>query len=270
MPESRINNVTAINAHVVVPSIFMFTLTDPTRREDLREGRDYGIGFALAKRIKKNLRLVQPLSPCKDYLNDVVYSEHTGKDYSAHGLKATKQGIFEDGAGFLVFGICHYPRGSPYRGFNDDLDYLDEHLDELRAFISFFEVNFKLTVPSVFHKIKDNRFLCITTPFWYAATYKISLLSSLIRMAVEGKYGVDPERPTDPLGFIANCQTSDWGNRNRVTAKVKMMMDGIIPKQDFTEGFDAHESGICNFLFPSESRDNLKQEDEDDDQLPDA
>src|SRR5687768_15710647 len=83
------------------------TLVDKQDRSVLCEGRNYGIGFAFCKRTGDVLETVQPVSPCKDYLNDVVYSEHSGQPFSAWGLRTSKKNIFyADEGAYVLFQVC--------------------------------------------------------------------------------------------------------------------------------------------------------------------
>ena len=73
------------------------TITEKHDRNVLIEGRSSGMGFAMLKKDKTNYETVNPLSPCKDYLNEVVFTENTGYPTKAHGLDyKEKLDIFKD------------------------------------------------------------------------------------------------------------------------------------------------------------------------------
>lgn len=56
----------------------------PFNRSYLEEGRDYGLGFSLVKKITSTkYKPLIPLTACKDYLNDICHSEEYN---SVHGL----------------------------------------------------------------------------------------------------------------------------------------------------------------------------------------
>jgi len=55
-------------------------------RSILVEGRSYGMAFAF---INKKYETVHPISPCKDYMNDIVWAENTGKYCGVYGLSYT-------------------------------------------------------------------------------------------------------------------------------------------------------------------------------------
>lgn len=51
---------------------------DDQDRTELNEGRDYGMGFGFCiKKDENEFHTVMPISPCKDYVNDVIFIEKT-------------------------------------------------------------------------------------------------------------------------------------------------------------------------------------------------
>jgi len=59
----------------------MKILEAPYDRSELNEGRDYGIGFSVLKADSaNNLKPLFPFTACKDYLNDFIYVEQSGKN----------------------------------------------------------------------------------------------------------------------------------------------------------------------------------------------
>lgn len=57
------------------------------KRKSLNEGRDYGIGFSILKKINNNnYETYLPFTACRDYLNDFSYVEYTKKEIgNIHG-----------------------------------------------------------------------------------------------------------------------------------------------------------------------------------------
>lgn len=66
------------------------------KRSTFAEGRNSGMGFAFAKREGSVFNASQPLSACKDFLNDEVWSEVTGNPYKMYGQKSFKKDLFTD------------------------------------------------------------------------------------------------------------------------------------------------------------------------------
>ncbi len=220
------------------------TLVDKQNRGKLSEGRNYGIGFAFAKREGDVLSLVGPISPCKDYLNDQVYSEATGKPFYAHGYNASKTGCFEGGFGYLVMGIMPYNRGSNYSGQDGETAWMAANLPALESFVNAWEVLFKVEGRTEFVELEANRYVATIPLFWTEGTYLISLLTLLIRIAVEMKY-----KAGDVVAFIKDCGTGDSSHVSSIMPKIQVMLGGKIPKQTFTETSGWHDRGICGYNF---------------------
>lgn len=234
-----------------------FEFIELDTRKKLAEGRDYGVGFTHAKRKDTQLVAIQALSPCRDYINDVIYSEVTGKTYSAHGQDSKREGIFEDGNSYLIFGVCKRGRELyEYDGYKRDYDSLAANYKTLQKFINYFEKSFNIKQKSVILKLKENRYVCISSLFWADATYKASLLSFLLRVGIYYEAG-------NPMEYLDNFSQNDSDKMlyNSFKSKLKLMLGGFFPKQDLNSLTNVHNTGIVTFKFGSEPiQDNLKKE----------
>lgn len=210
-------------------------------RSCLSEGRQHGIGFGFAKKEGDTLTLVQPISPCKDYLNDVVWSEATGKPYQIYGLKTTKQDIFSEGIGWLVFGVCKYKAGADYGSFDKDSAALDANILNIQSAINWFEDKMGVQESSVL-KLEDNRFVVVAPKFWVESTYRISLYSLIIRAALHFKGG-------DILDYLYKLEDADRYIFNGIKPKIESMLAGKIPVQDMSKVTSPHGLGILGFQF---------------------
>ena len=115
------------------------TIVDKEDRMILQEGRGMGMGFAFLKFEDGVYKTVQPISPCKDYLNDVVYSEATGKVCTVYGLKYNKKDIFNQGKAFIAMSMCPYNGGSKYPTYDKDVVDLKGNIENIQSFINFYE-----------------------------------------------------------------------------------------------------------------------------------
>lgn len=224
-----------------------YTLVDNTKRSVLIEGRDYGLGFGFCKRIKDELHVINPISPCKDYMNDVVFSEKTGKPYSAWGLNTEKQDIFEHGVGYVLMAVCGSGARSPskYHGMEQDLKDLEANFKSMEKIINWFEKGFSIKHRTEIVKLEDNRFVAIAPMFWCEATYLISLYTLILRCAM-------PRGDVEPMSVLANDPPADdYSSAKAAIPKVKQMLKGTIPVQDFTKPFGVHDMGIVSFSFKS-------------------
>jgi hypothetical protein len=223
-------------------------LIDNKPRSVLSEGRNKGMGFALCKRDGDTYTTVQPVSPCKDYLNDVVYSERTGKPYQAWGLKTKKEDIFSGDRGYMVISICGEgaSRPRPYGEFESDKKRLNDGLGLIQGFINSIEKLLKIENLTVMTKIEDNLVMVDFPLFWSEGTYLISLFSLLLRIAIKYNKG-------DPLEFMSKVNDEDSYMAANALAKLKRMIGGCVPKQDLSKlTSGVHDLGIYSFNFPNE------------------
>lgn len=80
-------------------------------RDTLMEGRNYGMGFSFLKKTDEGYELYQPLTACKDFLNEQIHSEHTGEEATAYGMITNKVDMFVNGS-FLILKILPFNDGS--------------------------------------------------------------------------------------------------------------------------------------------------------------
>src|SRR5678815_2084268 len=148
-------------------------LSDKKDRKILSEGRNYQMGFAFCKKESHGkYSTVQPISACKDYLNDVVYSEMTGKPCAAYGLSVKKENIYDEEAGYayMVIKILPYQRSSNYPNQEKDMQNLKENYKLLEKFINYFEEKKGLPHLSQITEIDEDRFFIRVPLFWCRAT----------------------------------------------------------------------------------------------------
>lgn len=226
-----------------------FKLIDTQDRNVLQEGRIYGFGSGFATFDGETVTMQYPVSSCRDYLNDVCYSQVTGKPYSKYGIKATKiDGLFneEKQECYLVFGILFY-KGTQSKYTNYDQDYaaLEKNWQSLEKLINWFEEKFNVSGRSKFHKLADNRYLSITPLFWGKASYRISLHGLLLRAGIHYTGG-------DVMEYFEkfNIDGRDVYQIKQALPKIKQMISGVIPEQDMNKTTNIHGTGICNFEFP--------------------
>ena len=220
-----------------------FILIDDTDRSILHEGRSTGLGFAPAQRKDNTLTLLQGISACKDFLNDWCYTFNTQKPCSFYGLKTTPiKDIFAYNELYLVMSILKHNNKSEtakYPNYDRDLNALETNYSNLQNFINWFEEKFGIKQFSKIIKLTDNKFLCIANLFWIDATYKISLLSLLLRNGIFYRGG-------DCMEFL-NKTTEDAQDTYSIRAaipKIKKMCEGFLPKCDFDKIGRIHDYGI--------------------------
>lgn len=181
-----------------------FNIVDNCDRKVLGEGRTKGMAFAFCKKVKDAFETVQPLSPCKDYLNDVVFIETTGIPISACGLKLNeKKDIFLDDYSYLLIttlpsnkeGKIGLKNESSYvlsgKLLADELVFMLENHKNIESYINFFEelcnIEGRTTI------IMEDPYLLVKFPtYWTKSTYLISLYTYLIRISLYSDFKTNP------------------------------------------------------------------------------
>ncbi len=229
-----------------------FKLIDKQKRAVLGEGRNRGVGYAFAKRTGDTLTTVCPISPCKDYLNDQLFSEATGKPYNACGLSTTKQDIFDTHA-YLIASICKQGcrELKEYPEYKADLAALEANHPAMQKAINWLEDQLKIDGRTSIEQIAANQYVIVTPLYWTQYTYLISLYTLVIRAALYWDGKGDPE-----TYLTSSLKDNDAYTIKQAWPKVKRMIAGELPKQDFNDPAmnrwpgQWHGAGICFWAFP--------------------
>ncbi len=220
-----------------------FKFIELDTRSKLAEGKNFGVGFCYCRREGSQLVALQAISPCRDFLNDEIFSHHSRKPFSIYGQESTYSDMLHDGNSYLAFGVCKRGRNlEEYNNYKLDYKSLEENYKSLEKFINYFETKFKVKQKSKIIRLQDNRYVCISSLFWTDATYKASLLSFLLRAGIYYKSG-------NPLEYLDNFNQdhSDKMLYNSFKSKLLMMLDGVFPAQDLINLKNIHNCGIVSF-----------------------
>ena len=226
------------------PAETKFTFNDSQPRSVLSEGRDYAVGFALCKRTGDHLETVGPISPCKDYLNDEVYSNHTGKPYGAWGYSAKDRKLWDAGRAYVAFAICGAGARNPskYAKMDRDLKAILDNWKNVQEFLNDFEAHCGCPTPTTIIKINDNMYVADCDLFWVKWTYLISLYTLIIRNAIYYKSG-------DIIKFLESVDGYDTCMISSVMPKIKAIYGGKVPDDDYEKSRPWHDAGIQSFNF---------------------
>jgi hypothetical protein len=234
-------------------------IIDKQDRNILFEGRSNHMGFAFAKKKSESeYELVQPISPCKDYLSDVVYSEHTGKECKACGLVANKKDIFDEiSYAYMVISIVGYKGKNKWNDefLPKEIEKLKNNYKNLEAYINLIEEKLKIKYKTEITEVKDNLYLIKVPKFWVKYTYLISLYSLLLRSCQFHK-GKD-EKYQDPIEYLEHFDAfmPDVNLVKGALPKLKRILEGELPEQDLNDKMynngAIHSYGIVAFKFPS-------------------
>lgn len=213
-------------------------IIDNKNRDVLSEGRNSQMGFAFCKQLKSLVfETVQPISPCKDYLNDVIWSENTNKTISACGLKYKKEDILNNEKVFLAFKICPRQRTSGYERsengvkytMEDDVKNLRKNYKNIQLLLNYLEEKLKIKNKSIIALSDDKKtYLAKLNPFWVSKLYLVSLVSLLIRMGQFYDGSMAPQQFLDT--YDKPLDKMLW-----LTAKKKLekILAGTLPDQPF-------------------------------------
>ncbi len=213
-------------------------ILDETRHK-LYEGRSIGISHAFLKQTGPfEFTAVQPLSPCKDYLNDVVYSEKTGRPYRRYGLDTKKMDIFKDYA-YLANASCGHKGQPPVAS---EVELLKTNLPNIQKVLNDIEVLLKIGKTELI-SINDNLVLSKLDLAWVSSTWAISLWGLMFRNALWSNGG-------DPFEELAASKDGeDQGYMAIAIPKLKRFIEnGKLPVQE--DPSYPHDKGICDCPMP--------------------
>ena len=143
----------------------MMQIINNQDRNILSEGRSNNMGFAFCKVLNgDDYETIQPISPCKDYLNDVIFAENTDKPISAHGLHLKgKQGLFEGELAYMAIAMCPYKYDNTYnkKELVEDIAKLAKYHKHLEYFINYFEeiLGIDAKLNTIITEVSDNLYL---------------------------------------------------------------------------------------------------------------
>jgi len=231
----------------------MIQIINKQCRSKLAEGRSYQMGFAFLKKLDDNtFETVQPISPCKDYLNDVIFAEHTNKSIIAYGCKLDgRQDLFDKSFGYMAISICDYKYNSDYttKKYPKDIERLKENYKNLEFFINQIEEHLNLDSfdNTTIIEVSDNLYFIEVPVIWTKSTYMISLYSLLLRV---GQFYNDTTK--DPIKWLEtfNSFMDDITLVKQALPKLKNILKYGPLDQDFstlTGDSSTHNLGIVSY-----------------------
>lgn len=165
--------------------ITMVKIIEKCKRSVLSEGRDNGMAFAFLQKVEDGVfHTVQPASPCKDYLAEVVFTEKYGIPTKGCGLYYKKKlDIFSDVAYMAIKMMPRTYGGYSYSAsLENDIKTLKDNYKHAERLINSFEKKIGLKILTTITPANDNYFLLEFSSEWCKSTHAISLYSLLIRV----------------------------------------------------------------------------------------
>lgn len=242
----------------------IYKVIEKGNRSSLSEGVRWGMGFTFLNKLDKTtFESLTPFSTCKDYLNDIVYNEVTGKQITIYGLSLiNKTGIFDKKNVYLGFKMLPtYPKYTgaeyqPNRTLDNDNAQIENNLLNMFEFIHRFEdllkINKNTTVSIGVDDSKNPVYILNISKDWIKTTYMISLYSHLLRTSLWYDGSMD-------LIAYLELTKKDLHNQNNITTniieKLKYIYDTgnveFLKKQDLKNmnlvtNSQIHSMGICS------------------------
>ena len=231
----------------------MIKITEVKDRNVLSEGRSSGIGFALLKKLSNTeFETVQPLSPCKDYLNEVVYTENTGIPSKACGLIYPEKLNIFDTTFYMGIEIMKTisDKYSYSSSFEADQKHLKNNYKEIEVFLNYFEDKFHMSNRTIITEAEEGRFLVEGPIEWVSSTWGISLYTLLLRCALVY------QNPQDPIAYLANYSYNfmDRDLINSSLSVIKILLkEGELPISNYkgseSSYWSPHSDGFVNYCY---------------------
>lgn len=222
------------------------------KRTKLNEGRSQGDAYAFCKRAGPGVfEAIQPLSTCKDYLNDVVWSENTGNSGLFYGLQSKPCGCFGGRYAYIAISILPHAGDPNYK--HPEHSRLVELLLSLcnpkrPSLLSQAEEALGVKWKTKFFDAGEGVVIAALPRFWTKYMYLISLWSLLTRLDItyDGK-----------LDLIKYMEAYSWDDTyivKGVLPKLQRLIKGERPKQpmpnaNLANTFNVHNAGAYSFNF---------------------
>lgn len=235
-------------------------VVDKQNRGILCEGKSYQMGFAFLKKIDEStFETIMPITACKDFLNEVVWTEACGHASYAYGMKWEKKtGLWanKDDFGWMAISILPY-KGSKgeYAGMKEDIARLEKNIVKSELLMRHVDNKFKIDPEKqtrIFKTSTENLYVVRVPNFYLQYTYLISLFTLVLRMS---QFFDQSNSPHEFLESFTDTHGDKdlWHGKGKKNFEklVELNKEGKLPKQPFTENWCPHNYGIVNMKFES-------------------
>jgi len=240
-------------------------IIDKENRNKLTEGRTSGMGFAFLKRDTPTVfKTVQPISACKDFLNEILFAEKTGILLpSVYGLKYKKVlNIFNRNYAFIGIKILPHRFNGPNK--NDDRIAFNKNYHNLQNFMNQIEEGFKIRYNTKIIKANEDMFVVKMPIFWTNTLYLLSLYTLLLR----AYQAYDNSLPAIEYIEKGKCYHEDINLMYMIKKRLPSILAGDLPKQEFAD-FDTkgymkihNNSGICEIVKEINKKEIIKNKEQ--------
>jgi hypothetical protein len=132
------------------------------KRGKYAEAFRVGIVFAFAQKQGEEINVLTEMTTCKDFLNDMIWTEKTGRPTNIYSYKWDKKDILNDN---LVLIVSH------------DFPFTQEHVDNLKKVFNFWEQRLNIKTTEI--ELNGQNIILDFSPQWYDRPYLFSLFTML-------------------------------------------------------------------------------------------
>lgn len=186
----------------------MIEINELQNRKKLNEGRNFGIGFSILKKITNTkFETYLPFTACKDYLNDFSYVEFEKKEIGEiHGYDHKLLNCFKHKQYFyLGVNTLHYNNDESDWDKKDEASkLLIDNYKNLELFLNSFEISLDLNKRTSIKIVDDSTLLFKVPLYWIKSTPLISVYTLMIRMF----FNVTNEELTEPFDVLLSNHKS--------------------------------------------------------------
>lgn len=159
-------------------------------RNVLCEGRQCGIGFSLLLKLDDNnyTTAYHAFTPCKDFLNEPIFTENTGIPTEMYGCKVTKsKGVLNNDIVYLGINLLNQSDNTynynETKNINDDIEQLKSNYLNMQLLLN--NIEEQLNIPlTIIEPANNGKYLVSFNKEWCKSTISISLYTLLLRAAL--------------------------------------------------------------------------------------
>ena len=224
-------------------------LEDTHKRSSLAEGRNWGMGFAICEKTKEGtFKALHATTACREFLNDFVWTEITGKPSYAWGLTCKHLGVFKDADNYYIhIKILPHKQGQVVSWFTVEgaTETLNNNIDNLLKLVHHVEESLGIEQKTEIYPATTGGYLCVASLDWTKSTYATSLYTLILRMGqyYEGKE--DPKQYLETYSHVTDNML--WNGSNGKVNYSHLASKKMLPMGDMEKIEAPHEYGICNY-----------------------
>lgn len=247
------------------------TIKEVQLRSKLDEGRSSGIGYGFLKKIDEStFETVNAISPCKDYLCEVILTENTGLGSSGCGLVYPKKNDLFSGKKAYLAALVQKSKSGYYQDYNQNGGYeadkklLKDNYANTAKFLNYFEEKLGFKEKTEVKEANDDMYLIEMPVEWGQSLHAASLYTLLHRLSIHYDGTTDPmewltsysKTPKEDAYIVKVCLTKIQEilkDPKHLKERKIVIENANKSKKDNTTSWSPHGWGIMAVDLKSES-----------------